>query len=181
MGRNTLSSELNLAKSLGFEVPLKNARIKNPYMRLTDGSCLIWLAGGLLSRVTTETYFGTHQYLKCWKSSAGNKPHATMTTTQINPCGEGTHTEIYYREIYRNEIATLARKYGVSEPDIFVDHINHVRGDNRDCNLRLATAAQNNQNRSETKIEKAFYTIEDYIAKRASGEWVPKDIIVICY
>jgi hypothetical protein len=173
MKRNTLSSELHIAKELGFEATSKNARARNPYMRLVDGSCLVWLAGELLSLVTTKTYFGTHQYLKCWKSNDGNKPHATMTSTQINPSGEGMHTEIYYREIYRTEIEALARRYGVLESEIFIDHINHVRGDNRDCNLRVATAGQNNQNRSDIKIEKAFFTIEDFRQKIASGEWVP--------
>lgn len=173
MKRNTLNTELHLAKKFGFEGTSKKTRARNPYMRLVDGSCLIWLAGSLLSLVTTETYFGTHQYLKCWKSSDGNKPYAAMTSTQVNASGEGTHTEIYYREIYKTEIAALARRYGVLESEVYIDHINHIRGDNRDCNLRVATAGQNNQNRSDIKIEKAFYTVEDLKEKLASGEWVP--------
>jgi hypothetical protein len=173
MKRNNLNTELVLAKKLGFEATSKNSRSRNPYMRLIDGSCLVWLAGGLLSLVTTETFFGTHQNLKCWKSSSGNSAYATMSTTQLNSSGIGMHTEIYYREIYQTEIIALARRYGVLESEIFIDHINHIRGDNRDCNLRVATAGQNNQNKSDMKIEKAFYTIEDLKEKLASGEWVP--------
>lgn len=178
MRKNTLKSELSLARNCGFEATARNALARNPYLRLTDGSCLVWMAGKLISRVTTCTYFSTGQYLKCWKSSDGNKPWATMTTTQINASGVGTHTEIYYREIYKNEIAALARKYGCSESDIKVDHINHIRGDNRDSNLELATARQNNQNRSPVKIEKAFYTIEEVMEKLSTGEWTPASMYI---
>jgi hypothetical protein len=171
MIRNTLRSELRLAKQYGFEATSKNSRAKNPYCRLKDGSSLIWLPGKLLSLVTTSTYFGMHQYLKAWKSSNGNNPYAAMTSTQTDPDGVGDHTEIYHREIYKKEIEDLARRYGVAVTDIAIDHINHIRGDNRDINLRVATIAQNNQNRSDVKIEKAFYTLEDFEAKLASGEW----------
>jgi hypothetical protein len=50
-----------------------------------------------------------------------------------------------------------------------------MRGDNRRCNLRPADAEQNNWNKDNAKIEKAFYTFEDLDAKLASGEWVPED------
>ena len=175
MIKNTLRSELKLAKQYGFSGTAKNSISRNPYLRLVGGYTLVWLPGSLISIVTTKTYFGTGQYLKAWKSSNRNAPYATMTATQLNDSGVGTHTEIYYREIYKHEIAALARRYNVPESDVVVDHINHIRGDNTDTNLRLATHAQNNQNRSEVKIEKAFYTLEDLEAKLASGEWVPEE------
>lgn len=173
MKRNVLDNEMHIARELGFEGTSKNALTRNPYMRLSDGTCLVWLAGGLLSLVTTNTYFGMHQYLKRWKSSNGNSPYATMTSTQVNASGSGTHTETYYREIYKKEIEALAQRYGVSESEVFIDHINHMRGDNRDVNLRPATAGQNNQNRSSVKIERAFFTLEDLQSKIQTGEWIP--------
>lgn len=168
---NSLSRERALAKQLGFEATRSDSLARNPYLRLADGTTLVWMAGKLISRITTSTFFGSGQYLKQWKSSNGNDPFATMTTTQINADGSGKHTEIYYREIFKEEIAMLARRYGCSEKDIVVDHINHIRGDNYDSNLRLATTGQNNQNRSAIKIEKAFYTVDEAMAKIASGEW----------
>jgi hypothetical protein len=178
MVKNTLRSELKLAKQYGFSGTAKNSISRNPYLRLVGGHTLVWLPGNLLSLVTTCTYFGTGQYLKAWKSSNRNEPYATMTTTQLNDSGVGTHTEIYYREIYKHEIAALARRYNIPESEVVVDHINHKRGDNRDTNLRLATTAQNNQNRSDVKITNAFYTLEDLEFKLASGEWIREEI---CY
>lgn len=178
MVKNTLRSELKLAKQYGFSGTAKNSISRNPYLRLAGGHTLVWLPGNLLSLVTTCTYFGTGQYLKAWKSSNRNEPYASMTTTQLNDSGVGTHTEIYYREIYKHEIAALARRYNIPESEVVVDHINHKRGDNRDTNLRLATTAQNNQNRSDIKITNAFYTLEDLEFKLASGEWVLEET---CY
>ena len=168
---NTLKSERHLTKHLGFDATRPGSLSKNPYLNLTNNKTVIQMAGLLFSVVTTSTHFGKGQYLKQWKSSDGNSPYATMTTTQLNADGVGRHTELYYREIYKEEISALARRYGCAEEDIVVDHINHIRGDNYDENLRLATAHQNNQNRSKTKITKAFYTLEDVEAKLASGEW----------
>lgn len=170
--KNTLSSELQLYKELGFESTSKNSLARNPFMRLADGTCLIGMAGGLVSRVKTKTFFGTGQYLKCWKSSDGNKPHATMSSTQITDDGIGRCTQIYYREIYKELIAASARRYNISEDEVYIDHKNHIRGDNYDENLRVATPGQNSQNRSKEKIEKAFYTLDDVRNALASGKWV---------
>lgn len=168
---NSLNRERALAKQLGFEATSTNSLARNPYLRLTNGNTLVWMAGQLISIVTTSTFFGRGEYLKLWKSSNGNEPFAAMTTTQINADGVGKHTEIYYREIFKELIVAVARRYGCSEADVVVDHINHIRGDNTDSNLEIASIRQNNQNRSATKIEKAFYTVDEAMAKIASGEW----------
>lgn len=44
--------------------------------------------------------------------------------------------------------------YG-EEPSDDIDHINRVRADNRICNLRLATKAENNRNKSATVKNKS--------------------------
>lgn len=168
---NTLKSERHLTKHLGFEATRPDSLAKNPYLNLTNNKTVVQMAGLLFSIVTTSTHFGTGQYLKRWKSSNGNDPYATMTTTQLNADGIGRHTEIYTREIFKEQIPVLARRYGCKEEDVVVDHVNHIRGDNYDENLRLATTAQNNQNRSKIKITKAFYTLEEVIDKLTSGEW----------
>lgn len=170
---NTLASELKRAKALGFEATSVNARARNPFMLLADGSCLLWLAGGLIARVTTKVHFGNHLHCRRWKSSDGNKPNATLTTTEINSNGTGYHTEIYYREAFKKSIQSYAQEWEVEEASVILDHINHIRGDCRRENLRLATTAQNNANRSSVKVEKAFYTEEDLKANITSGVWVP--------
>jgi hypothetical protein len=173
MKKNTLSSELALAKELGFKATSKNSKARNPYMLLNDGTCLVWVAGCLLGRVTTEVHFGQRLHLVRWKSSNGNKPEATLTATEIDSNGLGVHTVIYYREAYRSSIDSIARSFNMLPTEVVLDHINHMRGDCRRENLRPATKAQNNQNRSKVRIEKAFYTVDDLREKLASGEWTP--------
>ena len=173
MKRHTLKSELHIAKELGFEATSKNSRARNPYMLLADGNCLLWLAGSLIAIVTTEVHFGRKLHRTCWKSSDKNNPNATLSATETNSNGIGVHTEIYYREAYKETIERIAKDFNIPEANVMLDHINHMRGDCRRENLRPATAAQNMQNRSKIKIEKAFYTIEDLKEKLASGEWIP--------
>ena len=179
MKRNTLNSELQYAKELGFEATSRNSKARNPYMLLDDGSCLLWVAGCLIGVVTTKDYFGRKKHRQCWKSSNRNNPDATLTTTEINNSGIGVHTEIYYRETYKSSIESISKDYNVPETDVVIDHINHMRGDCRRENLRPATKAQNSQNKSKIKIKKAFYTVEDFKAKLASGEWRPLNKVAI--
>lgn len=173
MKKNTLSSEFSIAKELGFEATSKNSKARNPYMLLADGTCLLWVAGCLIGHVTTEVHFGRKLHLSRWKSSNQNKPDATLTTTEVNSDSVGKHTEIYYREAFKEAIECIARVFNMDESEVVLDHVNHMRGDCRRDNLRPATKAQNNLNRSKVKIEKAFYTIADFQKKIASGEWVP--------
>lgn len=173
MHRNSLRSELQLAKKLGFAATAKNSKAKNPYMLLDDGSCLLWLAGGLIAVVTSKDHFGQMLYRIPWKSSNGNKPEATITATEYTSDGLGQRTIIYYRLANDTIIKQYANYYEQPVTDVVMDHINHMRGDCRKENLRPATIAQNNQNRSKVKIERAFYTIDDLKERIASGEWRP--------
>lgn len=170
--RNSLKSDLAAFKAAGFEGGNSNSLSRNPYLRLNNGNCLLGIAGKLVGVVTTKTHFGTHQNLKQWKSSNGNNPDATLTSTQTDADGVGKHTEIYYREAHRDAIRALAAAYGVDEEKIVGDHVNHLRGDCRDENIEFGTSRQNNQNRSKVKITKAFYTLEEALVKLDSGEWV---------
>ena len=60
-----------------------------------------------------------------------------------------------YRWFFRNGYAArrehgktvfMHRQIMQPPPGMFVDHINHLRGDNRRCNLRVCTCAENQQN-----------------------------------
>ena len=171
--RNTLASERKRAKALGFEATSMNARARNPFMLLADGSCLLWLAGGLIARVTTANHFGQDLYLICWKSSNLNQSDATLSATLTTADGIGEYTASYYRKVMANVIKATAEAKGIPERAVFIDHINHMRGDCRVENLRPADAEQNRLNRSKIKVEKAFYTEEDVKENLATGIWVP--------
>jgi hypothetical protein len=172
--RNSLKDIIPLAKELGFGGTDLESEVGNPYMCLEGGQCLLLLTGGLLGLTTTDMHFDDEElYKTTWKSNNRNSSHATMTTTR-RPCdGQAPYTESYYRVAFRRSLDTLADEFKRPRETFFLDHINHMRGDCRRENLQIASAMQNQRNRSKTKIEHAFYTIEDYIAKRDSGEWVP--------
>ena len=172
--RNRLNDIIPLAKELGFGGTEPNAETGNPYMCFKNGLCVILLAGGYLGLVNTDMHFADPQLFETtWKSSNRNKPEATMSTTR-NPKGQKRYTEIYYRVAFRKSLDTRAADFKRPRESIFLDHINHMRGDCTRENLQVASAMQNCRNRSTTKVERAFYTIEDdLMAKIASGEWEP--------
>ena len=172
MKKNTLRSELASAKSLGFKGTALNSKARNPYLNLTNGNTLLWIAGSYIAIVPTKRHFERDLYLRCWKSSNGNSPCATLTTTETDYLGN-KHTMSYYRELMKDSIKQVAKDFEIPEKDVFIDHKNHKRGDCRISNLRIADAAQNNKNRSTAESISAFYTLDDYEEKRASGEWVP--------
>lgn len=172
MKKNTLRSELALAKSLGFKGTALNSKARNPYLNLADGNTLLWIAGSYIAIVPTKRHFEQDLYLRCWKSSNGNSPCATLTTTETDYLGN-KHTMSYYRELLKDSIKQVAKDFEIPEKDVFIDHKNHKRGDCRIANLRIADAAQNNKNRSIAESISAFYTLDDYEEKRASGEWMP--------
>jgi hypothetical protein len=175
--RNSLKDIFPLVKELGFggvdTDTDPNAEVGNPYLCLENGQCLIALTGGFLGLVNTDMHFADKKLFETtWKSNNRNTSHATMTTTRY-PKGQERYTESYYRVAFRDVLDMLAEKFKRPRNTFFLDHINHMRGDCTRENLQVASAMQNQRNRSKTKIEHAFYTIEDYIAKRDAGEWTP--------
>ena len=167
-----------IAKKYGFEAAYATAKARNPYLCLKNGECLVLLAGGLLMLTDTEVHFGEDRlYLRRWCSDHANLPYATVVSPQmIYENGVlTTRNENYYRVAARKMINAIAEHRGVSTNKVELDHINRMRGDNRRYNLRPADAEQNNWNKDNIKVEKAFYTFEDLEAKLASGEWVREE------
>lgn len=176
MKRNSLKDILPLAKELGFGGTDPDSEVGNPYMCLDDGrTCLLLLAGGLIGLTTIDMHFSDEELYKTrWTSKHGNMPYATMSTTKNSTePGQKPYSKLYYRVAFKNSINQIAKDWKKAPESVLIDHINHMRGDCRRENLQVASAMQNQRNRSKTKVERAFYTIEDYIAKRDSKEWTP--------
>ena len=174
----SLKEEYTLARELGFKATFERALERNPYLRLTNGECLVWLPGKLLMLTDTAVHFGDEKlYLRRWGSDHKNLPYATVVSAQkLYVDGKLiTRNENYYRVAAKRMIEEIARYMGIPTNQVELDHKNRMRGDNRRCNLRPADAAQNSWNKTGDKVEKAFYTLEDLIAKLASGEWVPEE------
>lgn len=164
-----------IAKRYGFEAAYQSALARNPYLLLQGGECLVLLSGGLLMLTDTEVHFGEKKlYLRRWVSDHKNLPNATVVSSQrtFEHGNIIVRNENYYRVAAKDMIEHIAKWRGVSTSEVELDHINRMRGDNRRCNLRPADSAQNNWNKDNIKIEKAFFTFEDLEAKLASGEWV---------
>lgn len=178
VSRANLKNEYALARKLGFKATSDKAVEKNPYQLLKGGGCLVWLPGNLIMLTDAAVHFGEDKlYLRHWVSDHKNLPYATVVSRQKIYVDDKIiiKNENYYRVAARGMLKTIAEYRGVPISQVELDHKNRKRGDNRRCNLRPADSEQNNWNRGIDKIEGAFYTIEDYIAKRASGEWVPEE------
>ena len=173
--KSSLRQFYSIAKQYGFEAAYPSALARNPYLLLEGNQCLVLLAGGLLMLTDTDVHFGKDKlYLRCWCSDHKNQPNATVVSSQktyehgkiIN------RNENYYRVVMRDVIESIAKCRGIPADKVELDHINRMRGDNRTCNLRPADSEQNNWNKDDAKIIKAYFTFEDLEAKLASGEWV---------
>lgn len=66
----------------------------------------------------------------------------------------------------------ILEKHGIDLTDVFVDHINRDKLDNRKCNLRSCNAAQNGQNRGKTYRNQSGYKGVDWVQK--DGFWRAK-------
>lgn len=57
----------------------------------------------------------------------------------------------------------------VSDPEVLVDHINHVKTDNRRCNLRKCFVKENNRNKGKTKANTSGFKGASY--DKAKQKW----------
>jgi hypothetical protein len=73
----------------------------------------------------------------------------------------------------KTKMALLHRAIMEAPPGLLVDHKNGDTLDNRRANLRLATHAENTQNRRKTKSKTSSQFIGVYLEKR-SGRWAAK-------
>ena len=73
----------------------------------------------------------------------------------------------------KTKMALLHRAIMEAPPGLLVDHKNGDTWDNRRANLRLATHAENTQNRRKTKSKTSSQFIGVYLEKR-SGRWAAK-------
>lgn len=121
MKKNTVKSEIPLAKSFGFRGVRSNTRAGNPYLNLTDGSTVLWIAGSLLALVPTKRHFEQGLYLYCWKSSNGNSSDATLSYTDTDYLGN-RRSRSYYREMLKDSIKQVALDFEIAEPDVYIDH-----------------------------------------------------------
>ena len=119
--------------------PLPSPEVLRQLLRYEpDTGNLFWIERGAQwfkdsSRHTAET-------LAC----AWNKRHAGKRAfTPIN--SSGYHTGTVFRVMLQSHRICWAIHYGMW-PEKFIDHINGVRTDNRLCNLREATHAENSRN-----------------------------------
>lgn len=66
----------------------------------------------------------------------------------------------------------ILQQHGVDLADVFVDHINRNKLDNRKCNLRTCNTRQNGQNRDKTCRNQSGYKGVDWVQK--DGFWRAK-------
>jgi hypothetical protein len=108
----------------------------------------------------------TQEYLKSIYKYDGEtgiftrlKPHPRWKVGQVAGTDNGSgyiRISINYKQVYAHRLAWLY-VHGVM-PKKTIDHINGNRSDNRICNLRAITKAENNQNMPMFKTNKSGLT-----------------------
>lgn len=69
----------------------------------------------------------------------------------------GYLTATYKKQLYLVHRIIWQLVYGNLTPDIYIDHVNHIRDDNRIENLRIATHKENMKNKAIYKTNKSGF------------------------
>lgn len=79
---------------------------------------------------------------------------------------------IYHQGKYRKVHQLIwEHVHGDIPDDLFIDHINGIRSDNRICNLRLATRTQNGENRKKLAKNNTS-CFRGVSLKKSTGKWI---------
>ena len=97
-----------------------------------------------------------------WRKRTSNRQRKNLVAGSTNFNGDGyTRIQFKGKEYFAHRIAMLLA-YGFYGDELEVDHINHVRDDNRLVNLRFATRTDNGRNlsissRNATGVTGVYY------------------------
>jgi hypothetical protein len=127
-------------------------------------------------------FFDLKEGILYWKPDPGSSKESRRWNTRYagkaagSPLSEGNYLTIKLKrlgiyQIYVHRII-YEMSYGPIPEGMFVDHINHNRQDNRPCNLRLVTRAENNRNASKRSDNTSGYTGVNW--SNAHGVWVAR-------
>ena len=88
---------------------------------------------------------------KCWDNLGNSFWIDTEDLEKIRHCYFSLHGDDgYFSAVIKGKRVYLHRFIMDAPKGMVVDHINHLREDNRKCNLRVCTKSQNNRNLSCT-------------------------------
>ena len=86
---------------------------------------------------------------KCWDNLGNSFWIDTEDLEKIRPYYFSLHGDDgYFSSVIKGKRVYLHRFIMNAPKDMVVDHVNHLREDNRKCNLRVCTKNQNNMNLS---------------------------------
>lgn len=107
--------------------------------------------------------FKTKRALSTWNARYAGKRAGSVN--KVSGYVEITVMDVFF---YGHRLAWIY-VYGEA-PDCDIDHINHIRHDNRLCNLRMATDEQNQQNQKLSKSSSSGHTGVNWSSRKNS--WI---------